>query len=211
MVRQPAPIRLKLQTLLPLKDFAIPTVARLECSGVEFEGSLPINLRHFLAERFGHGIGANGQALMNLATAADERTLSKLARAIRQFSTEHAREVWSKCAVALDSLCSEGARALAEGAAAATLCLRCNCIDFGSSAAETHQRLGCVAVDLSRVCKPMRPRAESGAKSNTPGRRLQSIVEEFRDKQAASGLPHYDLDCYVTNGIATFTWRPVAS
>jgi hypothetical protein len=41
--------------------------------------------------------------------------------------------------------------------------------------------------------------------------RLQTIIEQFRALRAAFHLPHYGLDCYVTNSRVTFTWSPLSS
>src|SRR5260370_22025310 len=88
------------------------------CLHVEFR--MPIDLRRYLAKQL--ALDCDDEALLNFAAHADGATLSKLARAIRRFSTERARTRWSECGVALATFEKIPARA---DTAHAILCLGC--------------------------------------------------------------------------------------
>ncbi|MGH9639532.1 MAG: hypothetical protein ACRD3Y_05690, partial [Bryobacteraceae bacterium] len=69
---------------------------------------------------------------------------------------------------------------------------------------------GCLAVSLATA---FGAGAEPGEPHEYPAgitaARLQKVIEEFRALRAGFGLPHYELDCYLTNAQVTFTWRPL--
>ncbi len=183
--------------------FSLPVIES-SCLHVEFR--IPIDLRRYLAKQL--ALDCDDEALLNFAAHADGATLSKLARAIRRFSTERARTRWSECGVALATFEKIAARA---DTAHAILCLGCARIDFGEHATEAHHGSECVVVDLSAALG-----ANSGGAHSRGGRkpiaeRLQTIIEQFRALRAAFHLPHYGLDCYVTNSRVTFTWSPLSS
>jgi hypothetical protein len=164
-------------------------------------------LRRYLKKQL--ALDCNDEALLKFAAHADGATLSKLARAIRRFSTERARTRWAECAVALATF--EKIADTAADASHAILCLGCARIDFGEHATEEHRGSECVVVDLSAALG-----ANSGGTRSKGGRkpiaeRLQTIIEQFRALRAAFHLPHYGLDCYVTNSRVTFTWSPLSS
>jgi len=170
---------------------------------MHLECRLPINLRNFLAEQLGTAPDVRSQTIVDLAANADEATLSRLARAIRRYSTARARETWADCAVALVRF---GGGSV-EAPRRAVLCLNCSRIEFSDATVESHQAPACLAVNLDSVC---------AAAANAPSRsdeaiadRVQHLVEEFRALRVAFGLPHFELDCYVSNRRLTFTWRPL--
>jgi len=187
--------------------FPLPVVES-SCLHVDFR--IPIDLRRYLAKQL--ALDCDDEALLNFAAHADGATLSKLARAIRRFSTERARTRWAECAVALATLEKIAARVdAAVDASHAILCLGCVRIDFGEHATEEHRGSECVVVDLSAALA-----ANSGGTRSKGGykpiaERLQTIIEQFRALRAAFHLPHYGLDCYVTNSRVTFTWSPLSS
>jgi len=204
MSRLSAPLRAFNHQLPSVSKFPVPAASTiLDSSCPHLECRLPINLRNFLPQQRGTAPGASGQTIVDLAANADEATLSRLARAIRRYSTARAREAWADCAVALTRFGGGSAAAPRRG----VLCLNCARIEFGEGAAEAHQAPTCLAVNLDTVC---------AAAGNAPGRsdeaiadRVQHLVEEFRALRVAFGLPHFELDCYVSNRRLTFTWRPL--
>jgi len=160
---------------------------------------LPINLRTFLAEQLGATVNESDAAVLDLAAAVDEATLSKLARAIRRYSTARARERWEECTLQLEELSAT----VANGA---TLCLGCKTMDFSDSAAR-HRPPECVVLNLSMASLHG---AQALAREATMADAVRSQIEEFRRLRAAFGLPHFELDCYVRRGAITFTWRPLS-
>ena len=195
--------------------------------------ALPINLREFLAEQFAapfaEGVGAEGlrdglrideDGVFTLGPGAGEAALSRVARAIRRYSTERAHERWDECATALARLGDDLGRA-AESGEQVVLCLGCAALETGADAVGRHRGAGCVAVELSA-----KPNGNSNAgnlndgnfNDKTAGRiegsqglpeMLLRVIEGFRVGRAALGLCHYDLDCYVARSQVIFTWRPV--
>jgi hypothetical protein len=176
--------------------------------------ALPINLREFLAEQFAapfaEGVGAEGlrdglrideDGVFTLGPGAGETALSRVARAIRRYSTERAHERWDECATALARLGDDLGRA-AESGEQVVLCLGCAALERGADAVGRHRGAGCVAVELS--AKPSRLEVSQGLPEM-----LLRVIEGFRLGRAALGLCHYDLDCYVARGQVIFTWRPV--
>jgi len=209
-VSQRAPSTLRPPTLSATsalsRIFSVPVIES-SCLHVEFR--IPIDLRRYLAKQL--ALDCDDEALLNFAAHADGATLSKLARAIRRFSTERAHMRWSECAVALAAFEKNAARGESTDASQAILCLGCARIDFGEHATEAHRGSECVVVDLSAALG-----ANSGGARSKGGRkpiaeRLQTIIEQFRALRAAFHLPHHGLDCYVTNSRVTFTWSPLSS
>jgi hypothetical protein len=167
------------------------------------ECRLPINLREFLAEQLGAVIDESDETVLNLAAEADETTLSKLARAIRRYSTNRARELWDECSVPLARL----AWRTGEPRQEAILCLRCVKLELSPNAAGRHQPPGCIVLGLTMGTDEARQAAQSDSEV---ANRVRVLIEEFRRLRAAFGLPHFELDSYVRNGSVTFTWRPVS-
>jgi hypothetical protein len=184
--------------------FSLPVIES-SCLHVDFR--IPIDLRRYLAKQL--ALDCDDEALLNFAAHADGATLSKLARAIRRFSTERARTRWSECAVALATF--EKIADTAADASHAILCLGCARTDFGAHATEAHHGPRCVVVDLSAALGANSGRARSKGGRKPLAERLQTIIEQFRALRAAFHLPHYGLDCYVTNSRVTFTWSPLSS
>jgi hypothetical protein len=170
---------------------------------LHLECRLPINLRNFLAEQLGAALETGDQNIADLAANADEATLSRLARAIRRYSTARAHEAWADCAIALSRFSGAGA----EASQRAVLCLKCTSVEFGDSAADAHQAPACLVVNLDAACAAAMdtPERSDQAIANC----IQHLIEEFRALRVAFGLPHFELDCYVTNRRVTFTWRPL--
>jgi hypothetical protein len=162
-------------------------------------------LREFLADELGAVINASDANVLNLAANADPVTLSKLARAIRRYSTSRAQQAWVERPARLaDFVLRRG-----EPAPASILCLKCACIEFGEPGAASHQSGGCVSLGLTSACLPAI--GPTGAVTEAQvADAIRTLIEEFRRLRAAFGLPHFDLDSYVRNGRITFTWRPLA-
>jgi hypothetical protein len=186
---------------------AATPVIESSCLHVEFR--IPIDLRRYLKKQL--ALDCDDETLLNLAAHANGAMLSKLARAIRRFSTERARTRWSECAVTLATFEKNAARGHTADASHAILCLGCARIEFDEHAAQAHHDSGCLVVDLSAALGVNSKRTRSNGARKPIADRLQVIVEQFRALRAAFHLPHYDLDCYVTNSRVTFTWSPLSS
>jgi hypothetical protein len=185
--------------------------------------ALPINLREFLAGQFAapfaDGLRIDEDGVFTLGPGAGEEAFSRVARAIRRYSTERAHERWNECATAVARLGDDLGRA-AESGGQVVLCLGCAALETGADAVGRHRGAGCIAVELSA-----RPNLHAGnfndgnLNDQTAARVEESrglpemllrVIEGFRLGRAALGLCHYDLDCYVARGQVIFTWRPVA-
>ncbi len=185
--------------------------------------ALPINLREFLAGQFAapfaDGLRIDEDGVFTLGPGAGEEAFSRVARAIRRYSTERAHERWNECTTALARLGDDLGRA-AESGGQVVLCLGCAAMETGADAVGRHRGAGCIAVELSA-----RPNLHAGnfndgnLNDQTAARVEESrglpemllrVIEGFRLGRAALGLCHYDLDCYVARGQVIFTWRPVA-
>jgi hypothetical protein len=174
--------------------------APFETQRLQLGSRLPINLRHFLAAQLGASIRIEDDSIVALEPRSNEALMRDLARAIRRFSAERAREAWCECAVGLERLEREFFSAGKEPGQV-VLCLRC----AGVGVTELHQHSGdrCVRVQLGIGvdCK-------SAGSALTPDE-LHRAIENFRLHRTEAGLPHYDLDCYVAGGQVIFTWRPL--
>ena len=194
----------RISNLTELEDLSSPSPI-IESSCLHVECKLPINLRQFLAQQFDPLLDSDNDSILDMAAHADEATLSRIARAIRRYSTSRAREAWAECSVTL----ADFERADASPAPAATLCLQCARLEFGVDARDAHTGPHCLSVNLLPAC-PQRERSPSRS-SSLISDRLQRLIEEFRAMRAAFGLSHFDLDCYVTNRRVMFSWRPLGS
>jgi len=198
----------RFSNLNALESLPIPSPI-IESSCLHVECKLPINLRQFLAQQFDPILDSDNDSILDMAAHADEATLSRVARAIRRYSTSRAREAWAECSMAL----SDFEREDASPVAVASLCLECARLEFGAEACEAHIRPQCLTVNLLTAC-PSQTKSSGGtpsSKSSPIPDRLQRQIEEFRAMRAAFGLSHFDLDCYVTGGRVMFTWRPLTS
>lgn len=188
----------KSENIFKSKDACKSSRLHLECR-------LPINLREFLASQLGAVVDEADETVLRLAATADETTLSRLARAIRRYSTTRAQQSWEETAVPLARLIVEQQTPGAQMA----LCLKCVRVEFGEGALERHQTAGCVslALDGARETRKAEP---AGRQELHVADTVRRKIEEFRALRIAFGLPHFDLDSYVRNGQVTFTWRPLA-
>lgn len=179
------------------EDFFQPSRLQLECR-------LPINLREFLANQLGAVVDESDATVLKLAATADETMLSRLARAIRRYSTTRAQQAWDETAMPLARLVVDGGTSAARPA----LCLKCVRVEFGVGALERHQTAGCVslALDGASETRSLEPVGRQELRVADTVRRL---IEEFRALRVAFGLPHFELDSYVRSGQVTFTWRPL--
>lgn len=166
---------------------------------------LPINLREFLAQQLGSTARVEEDAIVALKPRSGDLLMRELARAIRRFSAERAREAWNECTIGLRRLEHEffGRNAVDERSPV-VLCLRCTA--FGTGALEQHCGINCLAVDLSSAVKA--EQLERGIDAPTP-EAMHRAVENFRNARTRAGQPHYDLDCYAAGGQVVFTWRPL--
>jgi hypothetical protein len=175
--------------------------------------ALPINLREFLAGQFAEGLQIDEDGVFTLGPGAGEGALSRVARAIRRYSTERAHERWDECATALARL-GDDLDWAAEWGEQVVLCLGCAALQTGADAIGRHRGAGCVAVDLSAKPSGNLNDADLNVKTTNKSHGLPEmllrVIEGFRLGRAALGLPHFDLDCYVARGQVIFTWRPVA-
>ena len=190
--------------LPPVTSFPLPNPTPIiESSCLHVECKLPINLRHFLAEKFGAGLDCGNEAILRLAANADPATLSRVARAIRRYSTIRAREAWAECGTSVADFEKTGASNEPE----AVLCLTCARMVFGVGACAAHCAPKCLAIDFTPACiaKAVSPNSPVSPIPDA----LQRQIEQFRTLRGAFGLSHFDLDCYVTARRVMFSWRPV--
>jgi hypothetical protein len=173
-------------------------------SQLHLECRLPINLREFLANQLGAVVDESDETVLELAATADETTLSRLARAIRRYSTTRAQQSWEEAAVPLTRLVVENDTS----AGRLALCLKCVKIEFGEGALERHQTAGCVSLALDSASE-VRSAEPAGRQEVRIADSVRRLIEEFRALRVAFGLPHFELDSYVRNGQVTFTWRPL--
>ena len=171
-----------------------------------FKFDLPINLREFLASQLDIPLNdvlrIDEDGVFTLDGAAGEGALSRVARAIRRYSTQRAHERWEECASALTRLAHELEWARGSGEQL-VLCLGCATLELSGDAVARHRRRGCVAVELSATTSCPIDQSQGLPEM------LRHVIEGFRLGRAALGLTHYDLDCYVARGQVIFTWRPV--
>jgi len=178
----------------------------LDMQRLELGTRLPINLRHFLAEQLGASMRIEDDSIVALEPRSNETLMRELARAIRRFSAERAREVWSECAMGLDRLQREFFAAPSDDRGPVVLCMRCSCV--GAGPLDQHCGSRCQPVHLGAEVRAQQLEGKSVDGALTPDA-LHRAVENFRLHRSAEGLPHYDLDCYVAGGQVIFTWRPL--
>ena len=184
-----------------------PTAGPLYESSRLYLGSrLPINLRQFLAEQLGPSVRVESDAIVALKPRAGAPLMRDLARAIRRFSAERARQVWSECAIGVTRLQSEFFGAPADERCPVILCLRCACI--GAGPLDEHGGRNCLPVNLDSAIKDFAA-ARSAERPNTAPDAILQAIENFRLAREAKKLPHQDLDCFVSGGQLIFTWRPM--
>ena len=175
--------------------------APFETQRLQLGSRLPINLRHFLAAQLGASIRIEDDSIVALEPRSNEALMRDLARAIRRFSAERAREAWCECAVGLDRLEREFFGIPGDKRGQVALCLRCACVR--ASALDQHCGDRCVRVQLG-----VEVAGKSVDSALTPDA-LHRAIENFRLHRSDAGLSHYDLDCYVAGGQVIFTWRPL--
>ena len=108
-----------------------PQPAPFESQRLQLGSRLPINLRHFLAEQLGASMRIEDDSIVALEPRSNETLMRELARAIRRFSAERAREAWCECAMGLDRLEREFFAAPSDDRGPVVLCLRCSCVGAG--------------------------------------------------------------------------------
>jgi hypothetical protein len=177
----------------------------IEASCLHQKCRLPINLREFLSQQFGPTLNCDSDTILSLAANADQTTLSKLARAIRRYSTTRAHQDWSECSASLTQFERE-ARSGGDRPRAG-LCLKCACLAFGDCLAD-HRGRECLVVDLGPACIAASAEHDEEAEDAIADQ-LQRQVEEFRTLRSAFGLAHYELDLYGSGRKVNFTWHPV--
>lgn len=134
---------------------------------------------------------------MNCAgRGSNDAMLREFARAVRHFSAVRAREHWIECAVAVGLLETTLAEVTLDGRSP-FICLKC-AVFAAPAEAQLHCEPGCIVAPL----------AISSRRHNAP-ERVRRAIEKFRAERQAGGLPHFDLDCYVSKGRMVFTWRPL--
>lgn len=202
-----------LERLAALSALADRRPTRAPTAGPVWESSrlylgsrLPINLRQFLAEQLGPSIRVESDSIAALKPRSGGALMRDLARAIRRFSAERARQVWSECAIGIARLHTEFFRAPADERCPVILCLRCACI--GAGPLDEHGGRNCLPVNLDSAIKDFAASRCSERPNAAPDPILQAI-ENFRMARDTARLPHQDLDCFVSNGQLVFTWRPL--
>lgn len=182
--------------------------AQWEAQRLELGSRLPINLRQFLSDELGASMRIEDDSIVALQPRSGETLMRELARAIRRFSAERAREAWCECAIGMDRLEREffgaGAALPEADRGPVVLCLRCACI--GAGPLDQHCGSRCLSVHLGAE---VGARKLAGAAATPSPETLHRTVEDFRRTRTAAGQPHHDLDCYVAGGQVIFTWRPL--
>jgi hypothetical protein len=161
-------------------------------------------LRDFLADQLGSGVRVEQETIVAIGSRSSESLMRDLARAIRRYSAQRAREAWSECAIGAERLEHEFFGPEADENCPVVLCLRCAAV--GTGALEQHCGPDCIAVDLSSAVHA--ERIERGADARL-GDAMLRAVQTFRNLRRAAGRQHFDLDCYAAGGQTIFTWRPV--
>ena len=180
--------------------------APFETQRLQLGSRLPINLRHFLAEQLGASMRIEDDSIVALEPRSNETLMRELARAIRRFSAERAREAWCECAMGLERLEREFFAAPSDDRGPVVLCLRCSCV--GAGPLDQHCGSRCLPVHLGAEVRAQQLEGKCVDGALTPDA-LHRAVENFRLHRTQDGLPHYDLDCYVAGGQVIFTWRPL--
>ncbi len=186
-----------------------PTVGAIWDSSRLYIGSrLPINLRQFLTQQLGSSMRVESDSIVALEPRPSGMLMRDLARAIRRFSAQRAREVWSECAISIFRLQTEFFRTPIADRCPVILCLRCSCI--GAGPLDEHGGRNCLPVNLDSSIRDFAAARNSHRPNAAPDAVLQAI-ENFRLAREAAHQPHQDLDCFVSNGQLVFTWRPLPS
>ena len=124
--------------------------APFEMQRLQLGSRLPINLRHFLAEQLGPSMRIEDDSIVALEPRSSETLMRELARAIRRFSAERAREAWCECAMGMDRLEREFFAEPSEIRGPVVLCLRCACV--GAGPLDQHCGARCLPVHLAPRC-----------------------------------------------------------
>lgn len=190
----------------PARSAPIEPAPPFEAQRLQLGSRLPINLRHFLAEQLGSSMRIEDDSIVALEPRSNETLMRELARAIRRFSAERAREAWCECAMGLDRLEREFLAAPGDDRGPVVLCIRCSCV--GAGPLDQHCDSRCIPVHLGAEVRAQQLEGKSADKTLTPDA-LHRAVENFRLRRTEAGQPHYDLDCYVAGGQVIFTWRPL--
>jgi hypothetical protein len=159
---------------------------------------LPLNLRSILNHGMFSSTRTDERTINRIAgRGPSEATLREFARAVRSFAATRAREHWIECGVSIREL--ELVIAIGPcGERSSFICLKCAVL-APPAELQLHPEPACILAPLEA----------SSARLSAP-ERARRAVEKFRAKREADGLPHYDLDCYVSKGRMVFTWRPPA-
>ncbi len=167
-------------------------------AGQSIADYLPLNLRSILNHGMFPSTRTDERTINRIARRGpSDATLREFARAVRSFAATRAREHWVECAVSIREL--ELATAIgARGESSSFICLKCAVL-APPTELQLHREPACIIAPLEA----------SSARLSAP-ERARRAVEKFRTAREAEGLPHYDLDCYVSKGRMVFTWRPPA-
>ena len=179
---------------------------QFETQRLQLGSRLPINLRHYLTEQLGDSMRIEDDSIVALEPRSNEALMRELARAIRRFSAERAREAWSECAIGMERLQREFFAEPSEDRGPVVLCLRCACV--GAGPLDQHCGARCLPVHLGAEVRAQQIEGKAAQGELTPDA-LHRAVENFRRNRTASQQPHHDLDCYVAGAQVIFTWRPL--
>ena len=179
-----------------------------ESPRLKLDGMLPINLRSFLANNLSPMLRVEGDSILAVGSGSGEALMRELARAIRRFSAERAREAWAECAVKIAPLTDELGR-IPAGQAHVVLCLGCVAVRLGPDAPARHREAGCLAVELNPAFIRGQEAVGEAVRRLVPDG-MREAVERFRLARVAAGLSHFDLDCYAANRQMVLTWRPIS-
>ncbi len=166
---------------------------------------LPLNLRQFLLAEFGSTLHIKEDAIY--CPGPGELFVRELARAIRRFSFNRARERWAECTIAVARL-ESALRCPPRAGHGVVLCLRCERLSAGAQPAE-HQGPRCLTLALNAATPSAAAQAPASDGTAKVHQGLYGVIEDFRLRRTIEGLPHFDLDYYVSSEQAVFTWRPL--
>jgi hypothetical protein len=161
--------------------------APFETQRLQLGSRLPINLRHFLAEQLGASMRIEDDSIVALEPRSNETLMRELARAIRRFSAERAREAWCECAMGLDRLEREFFAAPSDDRGPVVLCLRCACV--GAGPLDQHCGARCIPVHLGAEVRAQQLEGKCVDGTLTPDA-LHRAVENFRLRRTESAQPH---------------------
>jgi hypothetical protein len=178
-----------------------------DSTSLRLDGHLPLILRTVLLQELGGILRIVNNTIYSLVPGLGEVFTRELARAIRRFSFERARERWVEFSVSSSRL-EELLRSASGEGRGVVLCLRCAALGAASSEAGEHPKGRCLTLTLGANLLTAAVDSVAHIKALIH-HGLYDLIDAFRNSRAAENLAHFDLDYYIRNGSVIFTWRPL--